>query len=1327
MEGRYKRLTRVRRRKAGLLGIGTVAAVLCISLTAWALFQKNAAEIAHEQNQVMLHHASMGELSSAYRAFGEDEQRSADKVFPSDGSDSKWHLGIAHLVRAIRFDPENRDAIASLYLRIAIQAWEKWDAPSGIVLHHEGSITSCNFTTDGHRILTADSKGIASIWAADSGGLLATMRGHLAEIKRACFSNDGKYVLTCSGDATARVWESTTGEVKFVLSGHTKAIRYGEFSPDGTLAITASEDGTARLWEVASGRTLASMVYKDQVTKATFSPDGKSVAISSLDGTVGVHTVPDGRLLYPLQMFDGPVSDVEFSHDGTHLAGADGIRIVERGGYAQVWEANTGVVLGERLSHAKHVTEVDFSPDDTIAATSSEDGSVKFWDPLSGAQLGVPLAHGAPIIMTEFSSDGRYLAVCVAKSGTPARIQIWNVDRQEQVGEPIRHDGNVTTMSWSPDGKNLLVGSEDGIARIWPVNTRRSLSVTVCRSGDLGCANMGPTANQMLIGHGEDFELWDLSLGKVIRGFYGHSADIGSVAFSPDGTRLASASYDKTVKLWDVATGKVLATLTGHSERVNSVAFSPDGTRLASGSYDNSVKLWDVASGRVLANLIGHSDGVSSVAFSPDGTQVASGSIDNSVKLWDVATGKEQATLEGDANIITDVEFRRNRQQMAVASRDGKARVYNAASLKMEGELSNGYPVSSVSYSPNGDWIITSGDSGVRIWDANKFKSVAPLLSQDRDFSAGFNSDGTRIWFVNHDRACAFDSSFFDDAAKVVSIPEPVLKWCEAVCGLRFDEFGELELISQLEREKGVTLPSLTEGTWGNLVKWICLPLSDRTISPTSHITFRDIAERERDFGVLDGYESALDYDNDLPLARLGLAHFPSRSIHETNPVSITDLVDGSSKSSDKADEFLRAYEISRLDPADSDLQARAAKMLLEQNQLTLAQDAAKRALKVDPEDRLALRVLLDSNPEASVEEKLEGWKTLCRVPEVTAADFSDAGNFAASQSKWEEALSFLNRGSDRFPTNLDILRNLGWALIKMGEPVNAVDAFRKSDAMADGAEEDSSLLAGLTVSLWLSGDREAAVEEFYRLLDANPRYSDSMFLTELPWGDIEKNAIRGVLAEALRYATNREVIIGNIGNVNGDGSDEASPERMELLLKLLGLPDATAIEFAAAGYMAAQLSRSDESARVFAEGIDRFPQDVNLFQMKGWAYLLLGDYDSAIEAFRITEGLFKSSKPADWVYRDPIFWGLVIGHWVNGDKDSAVLEYRKLVITQNNGARSADYVKHLQLTRAESEALEAARIETLKRYPELAPNSLDEFHTVSPDVIPRVPEDRAK
>ena len=118
------------------------------------------------------------------------------------------------------------------------------------------------------------------------------------------------------------------------------------------------------------------------------------------------------------------------------------------------------------------------------------------------------------------------------------------------------------------------------------------------------------------------------------------------LAYSPDGTRLATASSDRTPKVWDATSGTLLFSLIGHTDLVTNIAYSTDGMRIATASNDNTAKIWDGAAGKELLTLTGHKDWVSSVAFNSDGSRLATGSFDKTAKIWDAQTGKELLTSD---------------------------------------------------------------------------------------------------------------------------------------------------------------------------------------------------------------------------------------------------------------------------------------------------------------------------------------------------------------------------------------------------------------------------------------------------------------------------------------------------------------------------------------------------------------------------------------------------------------------------------------------------------------------------------------------------------
>ena len=247
--------------------------------------------------------------------------------------------------------------------------------------------------------------------------------------------------------------------------------------------------------------------------------------------------------------------------------------------------------------------------------------------------------------------------------------------------------------------------------------------------------------------------LWDASISDDFAVLRGHESGVRSVAFSPDGSRIASGADDKTVRLWDATSGEELLVLRGHENIVSSVVFSPDGSRIASGSWDNTVRLWDAASGEELLVLRGHEKSVFSVAFSPDGSRIASASQDNTVRLWDAAGGDELLVLRGHEENVTSVVFSPDGLRIASASRtwvmseNGSVRIWDAVNGDELFVLRGDSGVTSVAFSPDGSRLATgSGDKTVRLWDADSSEELRVLRGHESGVrSVAFSPDGSRI------------------------------------------------------------------------------------------------------------------------------------------------------------------------------------------------------------------------------------------------------------------------------------------------------------------------------------------------------------------------------------------------------------------------------------------------------------------------------------------------------------------------------------------------------------------------------------------------------
>jgi WD40 repeat protein/serine/threonine protein kinase len=554
-----------------------------------------------------------------------------------------------------------------------------WDAQTGqVLLTLKGGPRKVAFSPDSKCLFSAGMDQRVRVWDAQTGKELLTFKWHVPLNRRlgVAFSPDGRRLAGASSDHTVRVWDTQTGKELPICKGHTGRVWSVAFSPDGTRLASASEDKTVKVWDAQKGQEFLSL----KGDSFSFGPDGKRLA-SAGDNLVKVWDVQTGQVLLNLTL-KGADEGVVFSPDGKRLAstGED-----EMGFPAvKVWDAQTGTVLLTIKPGTAQVNRVAFSPDGKRLATAGGDGTVKVWDAQTSQELAAFKGHTGMALNVVFSPDGTRL-ISLDRDG----FKVWDAATSPEV-RTFRVPRWQGAVVFSPDSKRLASGSGT-----WDEAKKADVAGTV--------------------------EVWDAQTGQEPRVFKGHTGRVHSVAYSPDGKRLASASEDKTIKVWDAQIGQEMLALKGHTSSVTSVAYSPDGKRLASGGggvpnegKPGEIKVWDAQTGQELLSLKGHPRPVSSVAYSPDGKRLASASGEE-VKVWDATSGNQVLAWK----VVRPFHSLR----MVVFSPDGK---------RLAG---------SVGYGPG-----PPGAGEVKVWDAQTGGELLSLKGHTGwVWSVAFSPDGKRL------------------------------------------------------------------------------------------------------------------------------------------------------------------------------------------------------------------------------------------------------------------------------------------------------------------------------------------------------------------------------------------------------------------------------------------------------------------------------------------------------------------------------------------------------------------------------------------------------
>ena len=515
------------------------------------------------------------------------------------------------------------------------------------------------------------------------------LRGHYSRIETASFSPDGRRIVSASGDYSVRVWDVKTG-TQIAEGVHEDQVYFASFSPDGRRVVSASKDSTIRIWDAETLTPIVAPIkIDDMATSAVFSPDGKFIVSTSFSSEpdIRIWDASTGDLhCPPLKGHTQTVTCAIFSPDGSRIASGSWDNTVI------VWDAGTGEQIGKPLEgHTRSITSVAFSPDGSRIISASSDGTIRIWDVYTGEPIGNPLiGHEGKVNTAVYSHDGEY----IVSSSEDMTIGIWFADTGELFTRRHLPMLWANTAEFSPDDRLIMLACYDGSIRIW--DTREIYDTNSIRVME------APTP--------------DIALE--------HPEMVSSISFNPDGSLLASGSYDGLIRIWDIRKGTLLGTpMSGHTSRVHSVSFSRDGRYLVSASGDHTIRIWDTRTREQIGKpLIGHLSDVNTAVFSPDGKTIVSASSDRTVRIWDVDTGEQIGMpLRGHTDWICSAAFSPNGKLIVSAATDGTLRVWSVKDHRQidTRSLIDDYFVYA-DFSPDGKRIAaTAADYTVRLWDVN--------------------------------------------------------------------------------------------------------------------------------------------------------------------------------------------------------------------------------------------------------------------------------------------------------------------------------------------------------------------------------------------------------------------------------------------------------------------------------------------------------------------------------------------------------------------------------------------------------------------------------
>lgn len=541
---------------------------------------------------------------------------------------------------------------------------------------HTGTVYSASFTLAGGKaIMTVSADGTARLWDSVTGRSLFPPIGHPRYSQILSISADGSRMVIRSESGTLELWDRILGNIRGALAakdttmtGDSEGEVVVSFSPNGRRLISGGSDGMVRIWDGRSGQPLVALKgHRSRVLAIAWAPDSSSFVTGGSDGSARLWRSGIGRSPYPLEGHSSEITALSFSPDGKKLLS------VSRGGDGRLWTVDGGELIHRLSGPRRAIDQAFISADGERAITLVSGGTgvggrtpciVKVWDVRSGQikySFGEQLELGRALSV---SNDGNRVLTTptAAASGLGEAEPVGLLfDLTAETPTPIAtlrgHSGPLSTAAFSPDGSLLVTGGEDHGLRIWDGKTGQALRQLEGHREPVRAVVFSPDGRRLLSGAGDrSARLFDAGTASTLHVFGGQVGAVRAVHFSPDGRSALTVDSGDRAWLWNTETGRLLAALAKATQKSHTaMAFSPDGTRIASAG--DELRLYDAVTGQSLLSLDGsgseRAEVMTAIAFSPDGKLLASGTQSGALKLWDVhLEGRSPAAVQADLERI---------------------------------------------------------------------------------------------------------------------------------------------------------------------------------------------------------------------------------------------------------------------------------------------------------------------------------------------------------------------------------------------------------------------------------------------------------------------------------------------------------------------------------------------------------------------------------------------------------------------------------------------------------------------------------------------------